>query len=160
GARNAKPGDVVWRSCTDLLGPIVHGSTSRLQEPGDDIEERRLARTIRTNETYDLAGRNLEADVAQRIEPLKPLADAMHLQCARWRRWWHERSFRHSRLARLGLGASPRGRRPCLAARRRAQCLQPTPKSRQSLRNAGNAQETDHPTQQDARPLRDAKELG
>ena len=45
-----------------------HLAATRLQDASDDLQQRRLARAVASDDTYRLATVDIEADVAQRVE--------------------------------------------------------------------------------------------
>jgi len=60
-------------ACLPVLAPDVvpvdeHLPRSRVDDPADDADERRLAGAVRTEEREDLALRDLEVDRLQRLE--------------------------------------------------------------------------------------------
>ena len=50
-----------------------------LDQPGDDLEQRRLAAAARAEQAGQLAARKVEVDAAQRLDVAVDLADAAHL---------------------------------------------------------------------------------
>ena len=62
----ARPGD-------QGLALERHGSGGRVDDPGDDVEERRLARAVGADDADDAAGRDVQVDVADRHQAAEPL---------------------------------------------------------------------------------------
>ena len=62
--------------------PSVHAPARGLEVSGDDVDERRLAGAVRTDETQDLALVDREADIFDRTEPTEVLAHPVGHQLA------------------------------------------------------------------------------
>src|SRR5262249_53665938 len=74
--RNAASGDAMSRKAGDVDTGKPHLSARGLHHAGDDIEERRLASTVGSDEADDLAVGNRKVDVAERGQPAKALRNA------------------------------------------------------------------------------------
>ena len=87
-------------TATDARGRVV--------DPGDDVEERGLARAVRPDQADDRAARDVEADVVDRDQAAEPLGDVLariEQRCrppVTWRSSVERRSRRASWLADQG----------------------------------------------------------
>jgi hypothetical protein len=62
-ARHAKPGALVRRGGCDVAAVERQGAGSGRQQAGDQVEQRRLAGTIRPDDAVDAAGCNIHIDL-------------------------------------------------------------------------------------------------
>ena len=59
------------------LAVQAHAASRRIENAGDDVEQRRLSRTGRSAQGHHLAGRNIEGDGAQGIDAGVALAEVL-----------------------------------------------------------------------------------
>ena len=103
-ARLGDPGRVAGQ----LLAPVEDLARRRLQQPGEAVEERGLARPVGPDEADDLPLAHVEVDVVHRHQPAEALGDLPGLEDglgggASTGRWRRSRRARHGR-ARWGAG--------------------------------------------------------
>ena len=70
---NAAAADLVGTAVRDVLAVESYGAEVGTLEARDEVEERRLAGAVRTDDAHQLAGRNRERDVAVGDEAAEPL---------------------------------------------------------------------------------------
>ncbi len=74
GARDAAPGEAIWRQAGNVGAVVDDAALARREEPADDGEQRGLARAVRPDQRGDAAGRRGEGgavDCAQAAEPFR-----------------------------------------------------------------------------------------
>ena len=69
GAGDAVAGDAVRRHAEQVVALEEHPALGRLIDPADDVEHRRLARAVRTDEATDLAFVDGEAEAVECCDP-------------------------------------------------------------------------------------------
>jgi hypothetical protein len=72
--RHAERCHLVRRQSADRRAVEDHSAGRRLVDPGEDVEERRLARAVRADEADDRAARNDEVDIVDRDQASELLA--------------------------------------------------------------------------------------
>ena len=77
---DAEPGRVLRAVDRDLLPVRVHLALVHRVDPGDALDERRLAGAVVADERHDLAGPHLEVDVVEREDRAEALRDASRLE--------------------------------------------------------------------------------
>src|SRR5262245_24539909 len=75
GARHAEARDAMSGERLDGCSAHADGSRREPLEPVDQVEQRRLARAVGTDERHDLALGDAESHIAQHLEPTETLAD-------------------------------------------------------------------------------------
>src|SRR3546814_7166372 len=80
GAGYALPGPRVGLGAGEVLAVEQHGTADRLLQTGDDVEQRRLASTVGTDQARDVPGGAVEVDVADRRVAVEAHVCATHLQ--------------------------------------------------------------------------------
>jgi hypothetical protein len=70
------------RPTGDIDLPNLYAPSRGLKVSGNDVDERRLAGSVRTDESKNLAALNREADVIDGTEPTEVLADSLSHQLA------------------------------------------------------------------------------
>ena len=72
---------VAWRA-GDVLALEHDRAGARIEDPGDDIEDRGLAGAVGADDGKNFARSHLEADVADRMHPAKAQGQITNLQAA------------------------------------------------------------------------------
>src|SRR3546814_2950355 len=80
GAGYALAGPRVGLGAGEVLAVEQHGTADRLLQTGDDVEQRRLASTVGTDQARDVPGGHVEVDVADRLVAAEAHVGATHLQ--------------------------------------------------------------------------------
>src|SRR5690348_16598524 len=83
GAAHAAPGKLERRHPRDVLAEEFHASVGRLDLSQDAVEQGRLARSVRADHAYDLAGPHREAHAVDRLDGAVVLPDVLDLEEAR-----------------------------------------------------------------------------
>src|ERR1700691_3938230 len=80
GTDDAAAGDIRGLLPGDVFAPVKDLPRRRLQELGEQIEERRLAGAVRTDQRVDLSASYLERHAVDRHEPLERLDQRARFQ--------------------------------------------------------------------------------
>ena len=101
GARDAHAGDAVWRRMGELLALEHQSAGGRRVDAADQVEDRRLAGTVRADDGEHLTVMDVEADGFDGADAAAPV-------CLRkYGVLRHDRSWQSSRLPRAGFGEFP-----------------------------------------------------
>src|SRR5712671_1427016 len=88
GARNSRPRDLIGPQPADVASIEQKKSLVRRVDSGEQIEQRRLAGAVRTDEAVDLGARDRKGNAVERVDAAEALRDAFRLQerrhAARW----------------------------------------------------------------------------
>src|SRR5205814_23301 len=113
-ARDAQPTDLVWAQASQRTTFEGNAAVARPRHASDQVDQRRLTRAVRPDQSQDLARAYVEADVLDGHDAAEALCRVAHLQ--NWRRHirWATRSrakTRHVRRVRVAMNnMTPRGR--------------------------------------------------
>src|SRR3954468_8180890 len=111
GSRDTRGGDAVGREAGDVACAEIEAAVVGGVHPGEDVEQRGLAGTVRANQAEDLRGLNVEGKLARRLDAAETLADAPSLEQRRHSRWPAGASLRSASSRRLTAeGSRPAGR--------------------------------------------------
>jgi len=80
GPRDPCAGDLVRRAHLERLAVELELASVAGVQPGERVEEGRLARAVRTDQAVDLALVDTERNLAQRLHPAEALGDALRAQ--------------------------------------------------------------------------------